>query len=83
MLEARTTITEGGRMVIPSHIRKALNIHIGEEVLLKIESGELHIVTLRNSVKNAQALISKYNKKNISLKDTLFSMRKEEDNDAK
>lgn len=76
MLEAKTTITEGGRMVIPSQIRKALNIEIGDEVLLKIESGILYIVTSQGVVRNAQNLVRQYNKKNISLKKTLFAMRK-------
>jgi AbrB family looped-hinge helix DNA binding protein len=81
MLEARATLTEGGRIVIPAQIRKALNIHIGDEVLLKLESGELHIVTLQNVVKDAQKLVRQYNEKNLSLKKTLFSMRKEDTKD--
>ncbi len=78
MREARSVITEGGRLVIPSAIRKELNIKVGEEVIMKVESGELHIFTYKNAIKQAQALVRRYNKKNVSLTDKLLKERKED-----
>lgn len=78
MFEARSTITSGGRLVIPVQIRKKLNLHDGEEVILKIECGELHILTLKAAIQKAQIVVQKYNKKHVSLTDMLFKMRKEE-----
>ncbi len=80
MLEARTLITEGGRIVIPSLIRKELNLNVGEEVIIKVESGELHISTLKQAIKNAQASVRRYNKHNVSLKDVLIAERRLESN---
>lgn len=76
MLEARTLITEGGRVVIPALIRRELNLNVGEEVIIKIESGEIHISTLKQAIKNAQASVRRYNKRNISLKDALIAGRR-------
>lgn len=80
MREARSVITEGGRLVIPSAIRKELNIKVGEEVIMKVESGELHIITYKNAIKQAQALVRRYNKKNVSLTDKLLNERKKDAN---
>jgi len=78
MLEARSIITEGGRIVIPSFMRKELNLNVGEEVIIKLEAGELHISTLKQAIKNAQAFVRRYNKHNISLKDALIASRRNE-----
>lgn len=78
MLQAKTTIASGGRIVIPSEIRNELNLKVGEEVLLKVESGQIHIISYKQAVKKAQDTVRKYNKKKLSLKDLLFKQRKEE-----
>lgn len=79
----RTIITEGGRIVIPSSMRKELGLEIGQEILLKIEDGEIHVSSYKNIIKAAQNKIKKYNKKNISLTDILFKTRKEESDNEK
>lgn len=76
MLEAKTLITEGGRIVIPSSIRKELNLVVGEAVILKVKAGELHISTLKQTIKNAQATVHRYNQKNFSLKNALINERR-------
>lgn len=78
MLEYRTQVREGGRIVIPSPIRKKLHLEIGEEVILKLEQDELHVVTLKNAILKAQHLIQKYNPSHKKLTEELFKLRKEE-----
>lgn len=78
MLEARATISAGGRILIPSAIRKKLHLEEGEEVILKIESGELRILTLKDAVKRSQSLVKKYNTRKISLTEALFKLRRDE-----
>jgi AbrB family looped-hinge helix DNA binding protein len=80
MLEYRTHVREGGRIVIPVEIRKKLQLEIGEEVILKLEDHELHVVTLKNAILKAQQMVQKYNKSNKKLTEELFKLRKE-DND--
>jgi AbrB family looped-hinge helix DNA binding protein len=43
--EARMRVNENGRVVIPAAFRKRLGIHIGDQVVLRIENDELHITT--------------------------------------
>jgi len=81
MFEARSTITTGGRMVIPYTIRRMLNLNIGEELVLKVEKGELHISTLNAAIKETQELVRKHNKKKISLSEALIASRREEARD--
>lgn len=77
-IASKAMINEGGRISIPIHIRKALNLHIGDEVLLKVEEQEVHIIPLNKAVQQAQELIRRYNKYNVSLTDMLVEMRKDD-----
>ena len=43
--EARLRVNENGRVVIPAAFRKALGIKVGDEVVLRVQDGELRITT--------------------------------------
>lgn len=75
MIVEHTTITSGGKLIIPSSIRKALNLKSGEKVHLILESGELRVISYKNAILRAQQLIRKYNKKNSCLTKELFNIR--------
>ncbi|MEN8237115.1 MAG: AbrB/MazE/SpoVT family DNA-binding domain-containing protein [Pseudomonadota bacterium] len=81
MLEFRTQVKEGGRIVLPSQIRKKLHIDIGEELLLKVEDNEIHVMTYTSVIENAQSVTRKYNKSKQKLTDLLYEMRQEEMDD--
>lgn len=78
MQEFRTKLTENGRLIIPAACRKLLQLTPGEELLIRVEGQELHITTLKQSLKNAQQLVRKC-AKGQSLLDNLIAMRQEED----
>ena len=80
MFEFRTQMKEGGRLIIPAKIREKLHLAIGDDLLLKVEGDELHILSLGAALKNAQTLVQRYNSSHIKLTDMLYEMRKE-DND--
>jgi AbrB family looped-hinge helix DNA binding protein len=77
MEEARTRIAENGRLVIPSSFRRAMGIEAGDEVVLRLEADELHIITKRQQLANAKALIRRYVPKARSLADELIKERRE------
>jgi AbrB family looped-hinge helix DNA binding protein len=81
MLEVRATIGGGGRLLIPSEIRKKLHFEEGEEVILRVKAGELHILTLKDAVKRAQSLVKKYNPQKTSLTKYLFKLRRDDKNE--
>jgi AbrB family looped-hinge helix DNA binding protein len=74
----KTTISEGGRIVIPSKYRKAMGLNPGDEVLLTLEDDELKIVSTRKAIARAQALVRKYVPEGVSLVDELIRERREE-----
>ncbi len=74
----KTTIREGGRLVIPAKYRKALGIKPGDEVLLSLEDGEIRVVSMRQAVARAQNLVRCYIPKGRSLSGELIKERREE-----
>jgi len=73
-----TKIAEGGRLVIPAEIRRALGLEIGDEVIVRVEDGELRILTRGEAVKRAQDLVRRHVKGNRSLVDELSAERRAE-----
>lgn len=47
-------IRQGGRIVIPAEFRKALDIHEGDKLLVRLQDGELRITTRRAQIQEAQ-----------------------------
>lgn len=70
-----TKITQGGRIVIPAEYRQALGLHIGDEVIMQLEGEELRVLTPRQAVRRAQAVIRRYVPQDRSLADELVAER--------
>ena len=78
MIDTRTKLTEGGRVVIPAEYRQALGLHIGDELILRLEDGEVRIFTPQQAIKRAQELVSRYLPQARSLTDELIAERRME-----
>jgi AbrB family looped-hinge helix DNA binding protein len=76
--EARLKVNENGRVVIPSAIRKALGIDVGDELIARVEDDELRITTVKRQIERAQRLVRKYVKPGRSLVDELIAERRRE-----
>jgi len=79
MTEIRTKLAEGGRIVIPAEYRQALNLHVGDEVILRLEDGALRIYTPSQAIKYAQELLRPYLPRDRSLSDELIAERRKEE----
>jgi antitoxin PrlF len=79
MMEFKTKLAEGGRIVIPAEYRQALGLHVGDELILRLEGGEVRIFTARQAIKRAQELVRRYIPQNRSLADELIAERRRED----
>ncbi len=77
MEETRMRVNENGRVVIPASFRKALGIHPGDEIVLRVEDDELRITTLSNRIRQAQRLVQPYLKPDSSMADELIAERRE------
>ncbi len=73
-----TSLGKGGRLVIPAQYRKALGLKIGDRVVVRLDSGELRIITPRRALERAQEVVSRYAPKDRSLAKELIEERRTE-----
>jgi antitoxin PrlF len=78
MAEIRTKLAEGGRIVIPAEYRQALDLHVGDEVIIRLEDGTLRIYTPSHAIRYAQELLRPYLPQGRSLSDELIAERRKE-----
>lgn len=78
MASARVRIGDGGRLVIPAEYRKALDLRVGDEVVLTLENNRLRIDTIDAAIQRLQELVSQYVPPGVSLADELIAERRAE-----
>jgi AbrB family looped-hinge helix DNA binding protein len=71
-------VDAGGRILIPSAVREAMRIGEGDTVLAWLEDGELHLVSPRAALRQAQELARKLIRGAGTLADELIAERREE-----
>jgi AbrB family looped-hinge helix DNA binding protein len=72
-------IIEGGKLVIPARMRRAMGIGRGDTVVVELlPEGELRVRPLAAAIREAQAIVRKSVKGNRSLADELMRERKQE-----
>lgn len=73
-------MSDGGRVVVPAEIRKALGLKDGDTVLWELVDGEARLTTKRERLRRAQALIERYCPKRPgeSIVDELIAERRAE-----
>jgi bifunctional DNA-binding transcriptional regulator/antitoxin component of YhaV-PrlF toxin-antitoxin module len=75
MHQASSKMHSGGRLVVPSHIREALHLNVGNHVLLRVEDGELRVIPRMEAIRCAQRLVAEYIPASVSLVDELIADR--------
>lgn len=78
MLDIRTKIGAGGRIIIPSIIRQKLHMSVGDEVIIHVKEEELYITTTEHALLKIRAKVKKHNREKISLVDELLATRRAE-----
>lgn len=78
MLLIQAKMSEGGRVVIPLEIRKALGLQEGDVVLWELAEGEARLTTRRERLRRAQDLVRQYVPEGVSLVDELIAERRAE-----
>ena len=76
MYQIKTKLGDGGRIVIPAEYREAMGLHVGDEVILRLEGKELHIFTLKQAIRRAQELVNRYIPQERSLADEPIAERR-------
>jgi AbrB family looped-hinge helix DNA binding protein len=73
-----TKLGEGGRLVIPADYRKALGVETGDELVLILEENSLRVLTPKEGIRRAQALVRSYIPEGRLLSDELIEERLKE-----
>lgn len=75
---ARSKITKGGKISIPSACKKYLNLKDGEELIFETKDGAVLIYPISFALEKARKIINKYHDFNTSLVDKLIAERRKE-----
>jgi AbrB family looped-hinge helix DNA binding protein len=78
MAEIKTRLGPGGRIVIPAAYRKAMGVTEGDDLTLILEGEEVRVLTPREAVRRAQALVRRYVPRGKNLSDELIRDRRRE-----
>jgi bifunctional DNA-binding transcriptional regulator/antitoxin component of YhaV-PrlF toxin-antitoxin module len=79
LLAQSVKIIEGGKFVIPAHMRRAMGIGRGDTVVVELlPEGELRVRSLTAAIRKAQAIVGRSISRNRSLANELMLERKEE-----
>jgi bifunctional DNA-binding transcriptional regulator/antitoxin component of YhaV-PrlF toxin-antitoxin module len=73
-----TKLGEGGRLVIPADYRRAMGVEAGDDLVLIFEENSVRVLTPREGVRRAQALVRRYVPEGVSLSDELIEDRQKE-----
>ena len=79
MNETRTQLSQDGSIVIPTEYCQTLGLQVGDEVILRLEDGEIHLYTPRQTIKRAQELVRRYIPQDRSLANELIAERRLEE----
>jgi len=77
-LTVKAKVTEGGRIVIPAAMRKALGMNIGKNVTLTMDDDGVRISTRENAIKRMDELMRGKIDPRRSVVDELIRERREE-----
>ncbi|RUS99333.1 hypothetical protein DSM106972_077750 [Dulcicalothrix desertica PCC 7102] len=76
-MDYRAEIQKGGRVTIPSVLRKKLNMAEGDIVTIREENGDIKLITQHQALAEARALANQY-LTNDNTVDDFLRWRKEE-----
>lgn len=71
-------IAEGGRIVIPAHMRKALGVEPGDEVMLKVENDGIRVTSRKLALARLRKMVADAVPRGESLVDELLQERRKE-----
>jgi AbrB family looped-hinge helix DNA binding protein len=78
MLQGRARLNANGRVVIPAAVRRALDLRPGDELILRVEGGELRLSTRRQALARARRMIREYIPSEEDLTQSLIDDRRAE-----
>lgn len=71
-------MSEGGRVVVPVEVRRALGLQEGDTVMIELADGEARLYSRREQLRRAQALIRQYIPEGATVVDEFLAERRAE-----
>jgi AbrB family looped-hinge helix DNA binding protein len=78
MLQVRAKLHANGRVVIPAAVRRALDFRPGDELIMRVDNGELRLSTRRQALARARRAIRRYIPDDEDLTQSLIDDRRQE-----
>jgi AbrB family looped-hinge helix DNA binding protein len=78
MLTGKAKLNANGRIVIPVAVRKALDLKPGDELIVRVEDGELRLSTRRQALARARRMIRQCIPSDEDLTQSLIDDRRKE-----
>lgn len=79
-MEQHIKIGEGGRLIIPVAYRKALSLKVGDELILRLEDGELRLFQQKHAIERIRDAF-RQNIETKKITDDFLSYRKHDESD--
>ena len=57
MNKIKTTLGQGGRIVLPTEFREALGFKVGDELILSLKDDEIHVFTRMVAINRSQGML--------------------------
>jgi AbrB family looped-hinge helix DNA binding protein len=71
-------LVSGGRLQLPAEVRRELGLTDGDQVVMRVVDGELHVRPRRDVLKRIQAMLQPYAPHGGSVADELIADRRAE-----
>lgn len=78
MSEITARLGPSGRIVIPAEYRRSLGIEVGDEIVLRLEEGEIRLISRPQAIRRAQRTIRRYVGSGRLLSEELIAGRRSE-----
>jgi AbrB family looped-hinge helix DNA binding protein len=72
----RGKLVSGGRIQVPAEIRRLLDLHDGDTVMMEVVEGELRVRPLREALARVRSQLRQYVPAGVSLSDELIAERR-------
>lgn len=69
-------LVSGGRLQLPADVRRELGLADGDQVVIQVVDGELHVRPRRDVLKRIQTMLRPYAPENVSVVDELIADRR-------
>jgi len=77
-METTTHIGGGGRIVLPAEFRRALDVQVGDEVILRLDKDEVRVSSRAAAIRRAQEIVRRHVPAARRLSDEVVAERHEE-----